>query len=148
MDQRQIADCLTSIVYDPVLSRPLPQGGYAQILTSLILVFKKCEVDDTGTITIIDALASRIGQSVFIMADDLFDRIMANSLCYESVKLFNSIHSVKLFGSVCECSIPCDSTRSFLGKWPCSKIIEKIIILSQVVIKDVRSLIFYKMIYQ
>ncbi len=98
----------------------------------------------------IDGLAVKVGSGVFVIYEDIYQTIMSDDRCVEVIDQLYTAHGVDLFGArSCECNTPCRAARCFLGKYQCSTVTQKMMLLKEVLPnRDVLSLIVCEIVHK
>ncbi len=103
----------------------------------LILLLKKPDLGLPAEI------GTKVGSGVLV-SDSIFDRMIEHHS--ELLDKLYVDHNIDLLGTHCKCSVACPSTKLFLGSIMCQQMIQKYLLLSELVIPDVASIICEKLL--
>ncbi len=91
-------------------------------------------------------IATEVRMGVFVIDKYLFTRIVSEYA--DELACFQHVYGIDLVGTKCSCTMPCPMTRSFLGKLPCARLFEKMMLVRTMLpCRDTSSLIIREMMF-
>ncbi len=88
-------------------------------------------------------IGTKVGSGVLV-SDRVFDRMIEHHS--ELLDRLYVDHNINLLGTHCKCSVACPPSKLFLGPNMCQQMIQKYLLLSELVIPDVASIICEKLL--
>ncbi len=112
-------------------------SSFIMIPRILVLLLKK---PDLGLPV---EIGTKVGSGVLV-SDSVFDRMIEHHS--ELLDKLYVDHNINLLGTHCKCSVACPPTKLFLGPIICRQMIQKSLLLNELIIPDVASIIREKLL--